>query len=109
FPKVLETIESAPAVAREAEVWLEAGDWLVWQLVGGEAATLPRSTCQAGYKGMWHAVEGYPSETFLEAVHPGLREVVREKMPGQLLAPGQKAGGLTASQAKRFGLPAGIA
>jgi L-ribulokinase len=30
-------------------------------------------------------------------------------MPGQLLAPGQKAGGLTETQAKRFGLPAGIA
>ncbi len=48
FPKVLETIENDPEVAGAAEVWLEAGDWFVWQLVGGPPETLPRSTCQAG-------------------------------------------------------------
>src|SRR5262245_13337623 len=53
FPKILETLERAPRVFGAAEVWLEAGDWLVWQLVGGSAARLPRSTCQAGYKGLW--------------------------------------------------------
>ncbi|MFN9911791.1 MAG: ribulokinase, partial [Pirellulaceae bacterium] len=61
FPKILETIESAPAVAGEAEIWLEAGDWLVWQLVGGEAATLPPSPCQACYKGMFHPPQGNPT------------------------------------------------
>ena len=35
FPKVLETLEDAPKVYAAAEVWLEAGDWFVWQLVGG--------------------------------------------------------------------------
>ena len=52
FAKMLETLEHAPRVFDAAEVWLEAGDWSVWRLVGGAAATLPRSTCQAGYKGM---------------------------------------------------------
>ena len=37
FPKVLETLENDPAVYDAAEVWLEAGDWFVWQLVGGDA------------------------------------------------------------------------
>jgi len=68
FPKMLETLEHAPRVFQAAEVWLEAGDWFVWQLVGGDAASLPRSTCQAGYKGMWSADDGYPSEDFLRAV-----------------------------------------
>ena len=48
FPKILETLDNAPEVAQAAEVWLEAGDWFVWQLVGGDASQLPRSTCQAG-------------------------------------------------------------
>ncbi len=70
FPKILETLEKAPHIYDACEVWLEAGDWLVWQLVGGPASSLPRSTCQAGYKGMWNAHDGYPSEAFLAAVHP---------------------------------------
>ncbi|QDU81284.1 Ribulokinase [Polystyrenella longa] len=107
FPKVLETLEKAPEVYRATEVWLEGGDWYVWQLVGGTAETLPRSTCQAGYKAMWHAQDGYPSSEFFAALHPELENVVAEKMPGRMLAPGTSAGGLTADMAKKFGLPAG--
>mgnify|MGYP006171852745 CR=1 FL=1 len=40
FPKMLETLECAPGVYDATEVWLEAGDWFVWQLVGGAAAVL---------------------------------------------------------------------
>ena len=41
FPKILEALEAAPQVYAAAEVWLEAGDWYVWRLVGGDAAELP--------------------------------------------------------------------
>jgi L-ribulokinase len=108
FPKMLETLEHAPRVYAAAEVWLEAGDWFVWQLVGGDAATLPRSTCQAGYKGMWSATDGYPSEAFLRAVHPKFSRVVADKMPGRLLAPGTAAGGLGREIAKKLGLQEGV-
>jgi len=108
FPKVFETLEHAPHVYAATEVWLEAGDWFVWQLVGGPAWELPRSTCQAGYKGMWSREAGYPSPDFLKAVHPKLANVVRDKMPGRLMTPGQAAGCLTARQAKRLGLAPGI-
>jgi L-ribulokinase len=108
FPKLLETLEAAPAVYDAADVWLEAGDWYVWQLVGGDAAQLPRSTCQAGYKAMWHRADGYPSRQFLAALHPRLEEVVEQKMPGRLLAPGETAGGLCSRAAELLGLPAGI-
>jgi L-ribulokinase len=108
FPKMLETLEHAPQVYDAAEVWLEGGDWFVWQLVGGSTATLPRSTCQAGYKGMWSASDGYPSEAFLRAVHPKFGRVVADKMPGRLLAPGVAAGGLRREMAKKFGLREGV-
>ncbi len=108
FPKILETLEAAPRVYDATEVWLEAGDWYVWQLVGGEASALPRSTCQAGYKAMWSRDGGYPSAEFFAALHPKMANVVSEKMPGRLLAPGQCAGTLHTAIAKRMGLPAGI-
>lgn len=108
FPKVLETLEQAPKVYDAAEVWLEAGDWYVWQLVGGGANELPRSTCQAGYKGMWSASHGYPSEAFFEALHPKMKNVVAEKMPGRLIAPGESAGPLCATMSKKMGLPNGV-
>ncbi|HEX4415482.1 MAG TPA: ribulokinase [Lacipirellulaceae bacterium] len=108
FPKVLETLENDIQVAAAAEVWLEAGDWFVWQLIGGDATALPRSTCQAGYKAMWSADIGYPTAGFLGSVHAALPGVVAEKMPGRLIAPGLRAGELTAQMAKRFKLSPGI-
>ena len=105
---MLEALETAPAVYDAAEVWLEAGDWFVWQLVGGEADDLPRSTCQAGYKAMWSREDGYPSSEFFAALNPKMTDVVAEKMPGRLLAPGQCAGELCEDVAKKFGLPPGL-
>ena len=32
---MLETLDDAPRVFEAADVWIEAGDWFVWQLVGG--------------------------------------------------------------------------
>ena len=107
FPKMLETIECATQVAAAAEVWLEAGDWFVWQLVGGSAETLTRSTCQAGYKAMWSANDGYPSSDYLNAVHPELARAVAECLPGVMRSPGEQAGVLTASMADRLGLRVG--
>lgn len=107
FPKVLETLERAPRVYAAADVWLEAGDWLVWQLVGGPAEKLPRSTCQAGYKAMWSREEGFPTPEFFRALHPKLERVVAEKLPGRFLAPGECAGGLVAGLARKLGLREG--
>ena len=67
FPKILETLEKAPSIYRAADVWVEAGDWFVWQLVGCDVADLPRSTCQAGYKALWSGSGGYPSKAFFKA------------------------------------------
>mgnify|MGYP005839049019 CR=1 FL=1 len=63
FPKILETLTDAPDVYAAAEVWLEAGDWFVWQLVDGpfprcDPRWLVRSTCQAGYKALWNRQTG---------------------------------------------------
>lgn len=107
FPKMLETLDGAPHVYDATEVWLEAGDWFVWQLVGGAARELPRSTCQAGYKGMWSREDGFPSRDFFKSLHPKLENVVAQKMPGRFLAPGERAGNLCKSLADKLGLKEG--
>ena len=109
FPKVLETLQHDREVFDASEVWLEAGDWYVWQLVGGDASVLPRSTCQAGYKAMWSKEDGYPSDEFLTACHRGMKGFVANKMPGRLVSPGEMAGELDAKMAKRMGLKPGDA
>src|SRR5688500_8916458 len=108
FPKVLETLNHEPGVYDIADVWLEAGDWFVWQLVDGpfpkcSTKNLSRSTCQAGYKAMWNGETGFPSPDYFEAVNPKMRDVVAEKMPGKMVAPGARAGTLTEAAAKLFG------
>lgn len=112
FPKVLETLTHAPDAYAAAEVWLEAGDWLVWQLIDGpfprcSARRLVRSTCQAGYKAIWNAKTGYPSADYFAAVHPAMADVVTMKMPGTLSSPGRRAGALTADAADLLGLNPG--
>src|SRR6185503_20565607 len=112
WPKVLETLNRAPEVYEAAEVWVEAGDWLVWQLVSGpyprcRVKELARSTCQAGYKAMWNRGTGYPSREYFAAVHPGLGDVVERKMPGTLVSPGRRAGGLSVESARLLGLNPG--
>ena len=112
FPKALETLNHAPDVYDAAEVWLEAGDWFVWQLVDGPfpncaAANLTRSTCQAGYKACWNKTTGFPSNDFFRAVHPHLETIVTKKMPGRLQSPGLQAGGLSQKSATLLGLHPG--
>jgi L-ribulokinase len=107
FPKILETLEAAPHIYDATDVWLEGGDWYVWQLIGADQP-VPRSTCIAGYKAMWSAEDGYPSPGFFEALHPKMANVVKDKMPGTLIAPGRPAGTLCAALAKRMNLCEGI-
>lgn len=114
FPKVLEVIDDDPEVAEKADVWIEAGDWIVWQLTGAPSAggdrgpgALARSTCQAGYKALWARDTGYASQGYLDACHPELGGVARTKLPGMLRAPGEAAGGACGTAAEQLGLDAG--
>jgi len=113
FPKILETLHHAPLVYDATEVWLEGGDWFVWQLTSGpfprcKPTELARSTCQAGYKACWNKHTGFPSRDYFAAVDPRFGDVVSSKMPGTLRSPGLQAGTLTQASAELFGLRPGI-
>ena len=103
FSKLLETLEGAPEVYAAADRYIEACDWLVWQLTGKET----RSECSAGYKGMWRKGAGWPGPDFFGALNPKMRNVIAEKVEAPLVELGSSAGGLTPEWAAKLGLAPG--
>ncbi len=105
FPKILETLRSAPEVYDAADRIMEAADWVIMKMTGKEC----RNACTAGYKAMWEKGKGYPSKEYFRAVHPKLGNVVEEKLSTDIYPIGAKAGELTEEIAKLTGLRAGTA
>lgn len=103
FSKVLQVLDEAPEIYAAAERFIEGADWIVWELTGEEK----RSTCTAGYKAMWVKGKGFPARDFFGALHPGLENVVEEKLSTQYYPLGARAGGLTAYWATKTGLREG--
>lgn len=68
-----------------------------------------RQICTAGYKGIWHKQEGYPSKEFFKALDPRLENYVEEKLANDLYPLGAKAGEITQKAAKLTGLLPGTA
>lgn len=104
FAKGLEVFEEAPDVYAAMRHWVEAADWIVWQLTG----TYVRNACTAGYKGILQDGE-YPSRDFLRELAPGFESFVADKLDRPLGQLGSRAGSLTAEAAAWTGLPEGIA
>jgi L-ribulokinase len=103
FAKGLQLLEEDPEVYLRAERWIEATDWVTWQLCGLET----RNVCTAGYKGI-HQEGHYPSREFLAELNPGFADFV-QKLDHPLSTMGSRAGGLTPEAAAWTGLPVGIA
>ena len=104
FAKALQLLQEDPEVYAATERWVEAADWIVWQLTG----TYLRNACSAGYKGILQDGR-YPDRDFLAALHPDFADFVDTKLAqpiGQLGAP---AGRLCPAAAAWTGLPEGIA
>lgn len=105
FPKIWQVLDEAPHIYKEADYFIEAGDWIVWQLCGVHT----RSSCSAGYKAIWDKGRGYPEKDFLRALDPRLENVVEDKLNGPILPLGTKAGEITRKAAKLYGLEEGTA
>lgn len=100
--KGLQVCEEDPEVYARAARFVEAADWIVWQLCGAET----RNVCTAGYKGQ-HQDGTYPSAEYLAALNPDFAGFVDDKLACPLSPLGGRAGGLTAEAAAWTGLPAG--
>ena len=103
FPKIFETLRNAPEVYREADRFIEAGDWLTLMLTGSE----PRSACLAGYKALWNEKLGYPEDAIFEKADKRLSGVVRDKLSGEVKPLGSIAGRMNKYGSELTGLPEG--
>jgi len=104
-PKAMQIAEEAPEIYEGMGRFMEATDWIVWQLTGRER----RACCTAGYKAMWHKRDGYPSREFFKALHPRMENFVSEKLSADIYPMGAKAGELTPYAAQLTGLLPGTA
>lgn len=103
--KVMQLVNEAPEIYDEMDRFIEATDWVTWQLTGVEK----RQICTAGYKGVWHKREGYPSKHFFKSLHPKLENYVEDKLSSELLPLGSKAGEISETASKLTGLEHGTA
>lgn len=104
LPKVVQMIEEDERLFDEADLLLEAGDWIVYCLTGN----LRKSAMIAGYKAFFSAETGYPDKAYLKKIHPKLENIFETKLRGEVYPAGTSAGGLTGEMAKRLSLPKGI-
>ena len=103
FAKGLQLLQEDPQVYARTDRWIEAADWIIWQLTGTES----RNVCTAGYKGI-RTEDGYPSRDYLIALDPAFADFT-DKLADELLPLGALAGRLSPQAAEWTGLPAGIA
>ncbi|WP_436995325.1 ribulokinase [Streptomyces sp. enrichment culture] len=104
FAKALQVLEEDPEVYAACARWIEAADWIVWQLTGAES----RNACTAGYKGI-HQDGGYPGDDYLAALNPRFTDFVRTRLDFPLSPLGSRVGSLSARAAAWTGLRPGIA
>ncbi len=104
YAKALQLLEEDPKIYQQTERWIEAADWIIWQLTGAET----RNACTAGYKGIRQDGH-YPTREFLGQLNPGFARFAADKLEHPVLALGHKAGQLTAEAAEWTGLHEGIA
>ena len=104
FPKLIELWLEDRELYDACDGFIEATDWIVWQLTGNEV----RQSCTAGYKAMFSPEEGLPSRDYFEAAYPGFGRPA-EKLGTQFAPLGTRAGTLRPQLAQRYGLPESVA
>lgn len=104
FAKLLQILQEAPEVYAAMDRFIEAADWVIWQLTGVET----RNTCTAGYKAIVQN-GAYPSREYFAALDPRFADVVDTKLSREFSQLGDRAGSLTEPMAAVLGLKPGIA
>ena len=105
LPKILEVLHDDPEIYERSYAFLEAGDWMTWNLTG----ELKRSGNMAAYKAMWSPEDGYVPQTVLDELDPRLCDLISGKLRGEICPAGGCIGRLTDEWAGRLGLKPGIA
>lgn len=100
LPKLLEVKYDAREVFDACTYYMEAGDWLASKLTN----RLIRSSCQAGFKGLWQKKTGYVDNETLRSIDLSFINLYETKLAGDVVAAGNLAGTLTEDMAQWLGL-----
>lgn len=105
--KVIQVFDEDKELFEKAHCFLEAGDYITSLLTGAPAFSLSLAAAKAFLQ------ESYPDESFFAALHPGLKNLPREKLMDRFPEakkgfPGEAVGRLCGEMAERLGLCSGI-
>ena len=81
FAKALQLLDEDPDTYQRTERWIEAADWIIWQLCGEET----RNACTAGYKGIYQDGH-YPSADYLKVLNADFADFAQTRLAGVPLA-----------------------
>lgn len=104
LPKILEVMREAPEVFQSTDAFMQISDWLDSILTG----QMIRGGGISSFKALYSRENGYPSQDYLAHVHPLLPDIVKQKLRGKMIFPGEKAGELTSKAAELLGLMPGV-
>lgn len=105
LPKLLELKKDAPDIFKASTYYMEAGDWLVSKLTN----QLVRSSCQAGFKGLWQKEAGFLNSETLQAIDPDFTNLYDTKLAGKAVSAGNFVGNLTSQMGSELSLHTDVA
>jgi L-ribulokinase len=110
WAKIWHCLDVAPKVFKAAHSWVELADWIPSVLAGvDDPVAIKRGVCCAGHKALYSEDwGGLPDEEFLALLSPELADL-RARLYDRAHDANTAAGRLSATWAKKLGLPAGIA
>lgn len=103
FPKLLELKNDAPEIFEDMAYFMEAGDWLVSLLTN----QLSRSSCHAGFKGLFQQEDTTLTGEILKEIDGDFEYIYETKLQGAVQQVGTTAGFLSDYYVERLGLAKG--
>ncbi|HVU15951.1 MAG TPA: ribulokinase [Candidatus Didemnitutus sp.] len=109
WAKIWHCLNVAPDVFRAAFSWVELADWVPSVLAGvDDPRQIKAGICPAGHKALYSDEwGGLPDARFLAMLDPKLA-ALRDRLYPQAFDASESAGRLSATWARKLGLPAGI-
>ncbi len=103
IPKIWQVLNDAPAVYEDTERFVEGGDFIAWMLTDKEV----HSATYAGYKALWNAESGYPTNDFFASLDERMRDIIGTKLSDELTYITKRAGVVSKRGAQLCGLKEG--
>lgn len=103
LPKIYQIVKEDQEVYEHTDRFIEAADWIVWQLIGEET----HSVCTTGFKAIWNEEEGYPCREFFRNLDKRLEYLIGTKVSEHIITMNKPAGRLSKKGAELLGIAEG--